>query len=141
MPADQNRSLTPVCSELMRNLPLDRVRPDCRALVERAMFDVDRQLSERQGKTSALLMDHATRTRILAEYDRGNRRVAKAHFGRDRLFSDPLPPADAALADPRLPADSGTLVTDFLAPLIESLMAHVGDRLKQPPTRRRPQHK
>ncbi|ESW60235.1 MAG: hypothetical protein Q27BPR15_13020 [Rhodobacter sp. CACIA14H1] len=125
LPDGQNASLAPVCSEFLRNLPLDRIRPELRALLERAMFDVNRRLLAGRPRPPSLLMDHDTRRRILAEYAKGNARVAQRLFGRDTLFSDPLPPPDAPLADPSLPPDSPTLMADFVAPLIEALVPQI----------------
>ncbi len=67
-------------------------------------------------------MDAATRARVMAEYEPGNRRLAERRFGRPRLFAEPLPPADAAVADQRLPADSYDTIARFVAPMLRGLV-------------------
>lgn len=121
-PAPQNASLTPICSEFLRTLPLGDIKPEHRALIERAAFALDRQIRARRSADAGLLMDHDTRSGILADYAAGNETVARTHFGRDTLFHEPLPPRDAPLSDQRLPGDSYQLVTDFVAPLLAALI-------------------
>lgn len=129
MPAPMNASMAPVCSELLRTLPLDAIKADQRALIERAAFAMDRHVTETFGPSPSLLMDHATRLALLEEYAAGNATVARRHFGRDMLFRDPLPAPDAPVASQALPADSYALMRDFLSPLLRDLMDQVESEL------------
>ena len=127
-PAPQNASLTPVCSEFLRTLPLGDIKPEHRALIERAAFTLDRQIRARRSADAGHLMCHDTRAGVLADYAAGNQTVARTRFGRDALFREPLPPRDAPLSDQRLPGDSYQLITEFVAPLLTALVEQFGLR-------------
>lgn len=119
-PAHVNTSLSPIMSEFMRTLPLDEFEDPQRKLIERACARADAEMHA--VRPSALLMDAATRARVMAEYEPGNRRLAERRLGRDRLFGEPLPPAGAAIADQRLPADSYDTIARFVAPMLRGLV-------------------
>lgn len=113
-----NSSLSPLMSEMMRHLPMDRMAPKERALVEAACIEVDRTLPSNGSK---LVMPYEQRQLVLAEYEDSNRRSAQAHFGRDVLFQEPLPLKTDALADQTLPGDAQDLIRLFMAPILREL--------------------
>lgn len=119
----RNASLSPLVSEFARRLPLDRAALPYRSQLEQALFATEARLQAQGLPRSALLLDAAQRAALMARFEPGNTRLAQRRFGRDRLFLDPLPPADAPLAPRDLPDEAGALMRDFVAPLIESLIA------------------
>lgn len=134
MPDRKNGSLIPLCSELLRNLPLDRLEERYRAMVEQAVVDLNDRIAPATG-ASHLIMDHRTRSGVMADHARGNAKVARAFFGRDTLFRDPLPDPGLPLADQTLPQDSHALMRDLVGPMVLSLMARVGAMDKRPPAK------
>lgn len=118
-----NASLSALTTEFMRQLPLDEIPDRTRRMVERACNKMDWHVRKQFGAQSSLYMDTATRAALMAVYAPGNARLARRHFGRDALFLDPLPPADAALAPTALPQDAGVLMETFVAPLVRHLVA------------------
>ena len=60
--------------------------------------------------------------RILADHAEGNANIARRYFGRDQLFLEPVPEAEAPLAAMNLPADSAVLMRDYVAPMIRGLI-------------------
>lgn len=119
----QNASASPLMGEFMRNLPLDEFPDAYRRRVERACIHADWYVKRRSGPQSTLFMDLETRQNLLAEYADGNAAVAQRYLGRDQLFAESLPPADAPLAPQDLPADSYQVVEDFVAPLLRAIIA------------------
>jgi hypothetical protein len=117
-----NYSYSPQIAEFVRCLPLDMAPDKYRSRLEAAVKAVDQQISQGQGKHSSLLIDHATRQGIMAEHAEGNANVARRYFGREDLFLEPLPGPDAPLAQMVLPADSDTLMRDFVAPMIKAMI-------------------
>lgn len=93
-----NHSNSTSISEFVRGLPFDEAPEKYRAQLEKAVRAVDVKLAGSGGAESTLLMDHATRTQILAKHAEGNAAIAKRYFGRDELFLEPLPAPDAPLA-------------------------------------------
>ena len=132
-PGHVNVSLTPVMSEFMRTLPLDEFEGPQRQLIERACQRADAEIRKAGSRPSALLMTAETRAQILAEYAGGNRALAERRFGREALFREPLPPADAPLADQRLPADSYETIARFVAPMLRGLVLEQLAALKSAP--------
>lgn len=122
-PAPQlNSSLLPVVSEFMRTLPLGEFPDAKRARVEQACIHLSEHLRDLGAPKTQLLMDFATRERVMAEYLSGNRYVARKFFGRDELFLDPMPAPDAAIAAQSLPADSYATMREFVAPFLRDLV-------------------
>jgi hypothetical protein len=117
-----NSSHSPSIAEFVRLLPLDEAPDKYRARLEGAIRAVDKQLTATVGGDSSLLLDHATRSAVLAAHAEGNRNVARRYFGRDDLFLEPVPDPDAALARMKLPPDSETLMRDYVAPMIRGLI-------------------
>lgn len=118
-----NRSLSPLMTEFMRTLPLDKMDIPVRHKVEQACMRADALLAKRTGRPSMLLMDAQTRADILGEHAAGNAALARRKFAREDLFLAPVPAADAALATRTLPADSYALVDLIIAPLIAEIAA------------------
>ena len=67
-------------------------------------------------------LDADTRARILAEHAAGNAALARRYFDRETLFSAPVPGPEAPVAPLELPADSYTLMQDFVAPFLRGLI-------------------
>jgi hypothetical protein len=118
-----NASFSALTTEFMRQLPLDEFPERRRKLVEEACATVDWHVRRRYGAQSVLHMDAATRAMVMAEHGSGNAALAQRRFGRAALFSDPLPPPDAALAPDALPEDTAALMQVFVAPLLRRLVA------------------
>ena len=112
-----NGSLSPMMTEFMRLLPLDQLPAAQRHEVEKACALADAHRSAK----SRLYLPPAARAEVMAEYARGNRAVARRYFGRDQLFLDPIPSAEAPLADTGLPGHLPDLFRDLLAPVITAL--------------------
>lgn len=117
-----NSSHSPAVAEFVRLLPFGEAPDKFRAKLEAAVQQVDKTLDHPQGAHSTLLLDSAQRSAIMARHAKGNANVARRYFGREELFLEPLPPADAPLAEMVLPADSATLMQDFVAPMIRALI-------------------
>ena len=117
-----NSSHSPGIAEFVRCLPLDEAPDKFRVRLENAIKAVDQTLLHPDGAPSSLLIDHATRMRILADHAEGNANIARRYFGRDQLFLEPVPAAEAPLAAMNLPADSAVLMRDYVAPMIRGLI-------------------
>lgn len=113
-----NSSLSPKMSEFVRLLPLDRIEPPERRLLEKAIAEVDARLETNGSK---LVMPHDQRLRVLEEFAGSNARTATRYIGRDLLFNDPVPGADAPLADMDIPLMSSDLMRDFVSPIFAAL--------------------
>ncbi len=122
-----NSSYSPAIAEFVRGLPLDEAPDKYRARLENALKVVDHKLVQSEQEHSSLLMDPDTRARIIATHAEGNANVARRYFGRDQLFLEPLPSADAPLAQMVLPTDSATLMRDYVAPMIQALIKQYVD--------------
>lgn len=118
----QNQSLMPMVSEFARCLPLDQAPDKFRNKLTDALFAVEAALTAGQPGGSDLLMDHATRTRIMADYAEGNARLARRHLGQDALFLEPMPAPDRPIAERSLPADSYAVIEQFMAPFVLDLI-------------------
>lgn len=117
-----NSSHSPSIAEFVRLLPLDEAPDKFRARLEAAVKVVDKTLDHPPGDHSSLLLDHDRRMQVLAQHAEGNANVARRYFGRDQLFLEPLPAADAPLAQMTLPPDSETLMRAYVAPMIRALI-------------------
>lgn len=127
-----NSSYSPPLAEFVRCLPFDEAPDKYRARLEQAVKAVDQQLARNGQKHSSLLMDHTTRTTIMAAHAQGNANVARRYFGRDALFIEPLPGPDEPLSQMTLPSDSATLMREFVAPMIENLIKQHVDTPSKP---------
>ncbi|MFC2970590.1 hypothetical protein ACFOES_21035, partial [Acidimangrovimonas pyrenivorans] len=117
---ETNNSLNPLVTEFMRQLPLDSATPEYRGALVGACARIDREM--RGEKHPSLLLTPARRAAVLDRYAAGNRALAERRFGREALFLDPLPDADAPVADMRLPASSEELVQRFMVPFVTALI-------------------
>lgn len=122
-----NSSYSPAIAEFVRCMPFDEAPDKFRAALEQAVKAVDQKLSLTSGDHSSLLMDHATRTAVMALHADGNANIARRYFGRDALFLEPMPAPDEALAKMVLPSDSAALMRDFVAPMIQGLIKQYVD--------------
>ncbi len=113
-----NSSLSPLMSEMLRQMPMDKMAPKERALVEAACIEVDRNLVTNGSK---LVMPFEQRQLVLGEYADSNRQVAQKNFNRDVLFHEPVPLESDALAELSLPGNSQDLVRLFMAPIFREL--------------------
>jgi len=120
--ARANSSFAPMLSEFMRCLPLGEAPEGYRATLERACLGIG---SDRDDAAAGapLLLEPAERREILAEYDSGNRAVAQRLFGREALFSDPLPAVDAPIARLQLPDDGYGVMEELVVPFVRQLIA------------------
>ena len=121
LPGKMNPSFTAATSEFMRHLPLDQAPPQHRAEFERILHDIDLKLRQKTGETSSLLLTHEERKALMAEFESENAPVAERYFGRSQLFEEPLPPADAPLADMSLPGSPQALLDLFILPLVQGM--------------------
>jgi hypothetical protein len=119
-----NRSLSALTTEFMRQLPLDEFPDRTRRKIETACKKVDWHVRQEFGAQSSLYMDSGTRAAVMAAYAPGNAALA-ARLGLPQLFTEPLPPADAALAPRALPAEPARLMAVFVAPLLRALVAEL----------------
>ena len=117
----KNSSMSPLMTEFLRHLPLHQASAAFRGFIEQACARVDAADPGRRG--SALYIDHAERARYLAEFAEGNAKLAKDYFGRDQLFLEALPSANAPLAFFDLPKDSGELLEKFVGPVFAEMIA------------------
>lgn len=120
-PPHINTSLSPQMTEFMRHLPLNSIPEKQRRAFEQACVKADWHVRRQSGPQSPHYMDPATRALVLAEYADANATLARRHFGRDQLFLEPLPPADAPLAPQQLPDDSALLMEAFVRPFVSAL--------------------
>lgn len=117
-----NSSHSPSIAEFVRLLPFDEAPDKFRARLEAAVKVVDQKLDHPPGDHSTLLLDWDRRMKVMAQHAEGNANVAQRYFGRDQLFLEPLPDADAPLAQMTLPTDSETLMRAYVAPMIRALI-------------------
>ena len=113
-----NSSFSALTSEFMRHLPLDEMDGKDRRVFERAVGLMDKGLPTNGSK---LVMSHARRLVVQDEFAASNQATARRWLNRDVLFHDPLPPADAALANAALPGDSDSLLHDFVVPMVRAI--------------------
>lgn len=123
-PAHINESYSPAISEFMRCLPLDEAHSSYRGVLTAACAKIDKAMNGGGKKQSERLMPPQQRAAVMGEYEAGNRAVARRYFNRDELFFEPLPDADAPLAQMQLPADSYALMRDLVTPLMQAVIAH-----------------
>ncbi|MFC2970557.1 hypothetical protein ACFOES_20865, partial [Acidimangrovimonas pyrenivorans] len=121
LPAVTNPSLDPLTSEFMRHLPLDTAKMAYKLALIRAFTTVSEKL-QRDGRLPSLLLTPERRAAVLDRYAAGNRALAERRFGRETLFLDPLPDADAPVADMRLPEDSQQVMDRFVQPFVSALI-------------------
>lgn len=122
-PPHMNESFSPKISEFMRCLPLDTASVSYRNMLTSACANIDRTLNRPGGKSRGeRIIPHTERLALMAQYQKGNRALAKRWFGRDELFFDALPDADAPLTDMALPADSYQVMEQFVAPLLAAII-------------------
>ncbi|MEI6099754.1 MAG: hypothetical protein WCS20_15970, partial [Alphaproteobacteria bacterium] len=126
-PAQINSSYSPSVAEFVRLLPLDEAPEKYRGRLETAIKQVDRGMEQQPGQRATLLMDYRTRMDIIALHAPGNAAVARRYFGRDQLFTEPLPTLDAPLAQMVLPQDSTVLMQDYVAPMVRGLIKQFMD--------------
>jgi hypothetical protein len=119
-PPHVNTSLSPLMSEFMRCLPLDALPAKQRREMERACEVMDAEMTAGT-RPSALYLDPAARAALMAEYAEGNAALARRRFGRDQLFFDPLPAAEAPLALRTLPDSSYELMQRLVGPFVATL--------------------
>ncbi|GHC49712.1 hypothetical protein [Neogemmobacter tilapiae] len=120
MPSQRNASMTPLMTEFVRHLPLNTAKAQFRGFIERACGRVDRAIHLE--KVSSYYMDHAQRSAYMEGFAESNQKVAERYFGRDRLFHEPLPGPEAALADTKLPSDTSELMQIFVGPMIGEMI-------------------
>lgn len=131
-PIHINESYSPAISEFMRCLPLDMAPTDYRNMLTGACAKIDKALNGGGKKQSERLMPAPQRAAVMAQYEAGNRAVAQRYFNRETLFLEPLPAADAPLAQMELPTDSYALMRDLVGPLMQAVIAHqVAEKAKQ----------
>jgi len=123
-----NPAFSPLMCEFMRNLPLDRLPVPQRRRVEAACEQADAALHACQGPQSALYMPAAERAAVMAEYAPGNAALARRYFGRETLFTAPLPAADAPLAQQDLPVSSAQTLALLVGPVLQALLADLPDQ-------------
>lgn len=132
-PAHINESFSPRISEFMRCLPLDKAGAEYRNRLTAICAGIDRQLNNGNQEQFERLLPHDRRVALMAQYEDGNRALARRYFDRDSLFLDPLPGPDDPLARMALPDDSYQLMGQFVAPLLEAIIAgHEKDRKDKP---------
>lgn len=122
-PKHTNASLSPAMSEFIRHLPIDQGQGDLtrRTLVE-ACQAADDALPAHLSGGGKLILPHDVRRKLLNNFSKGNTRLAKRRFGRNELFRDPPPDPREPVADLRLPDNSDTLMTHFIAPVMGALI-------------------
>ena len=113
-----NSSLSPLMTEFLRHLPLDRIHRLERAAFEKAFAAVDAHLTTNRSK---LLLNYDERLEIIFDYAQSNNAVAKQYFNRTALFLEPIPNRDAPLADRTLPQTPQDLMATMVAPMVEKL--------------------
>lgn len=113
-----NSSFSALTSEFVRHLPLDEMDAKDRRVFEQAIAAVDKELKTNGSK---LLMSNAQRLIVQAEHAGGNQAAARRYFKRETLFNDLLPDPAAPLANASLPADTASLLQDFVVPMVRAL--------------------
>jgi hypothetical protein len=122
-----NSSYSPTIAEFVRCLPFDEAPDKYRAKLENAVKQVDKTLAGKGSDNSTLLLDYDTRLRIMEAHAEGNAAIARRYFGRDLLFLEQMPAPDEPLAQMVLPTDTATLMRDYVAPMIRSLIKQHAD--------------
>jgi hypothetical protein len=117
-----NSSMSASMVEFVRHLPLDTFNPPERDLLRIALEQVDWLHLKNTDKQSERLMPRQMREEIMQLYENGNQKLASRRFSRADLFLDPLPDADAKLADLVLPPTAAELLEQFVAPLLIRLV-------------------
>lgn len=117
-----NQSFSPLMSEFLRHLPMDKATPNYRRALTRACAKADKKLYP-GGKYSALLMSHESRQQVHNAYAASNQAVAQRYFNRDQLFLDPLPDVGAEVANMQLPQASDVLMEKIVGPVFAELIA------------------
>lgn len=120
-PAHINESFSPLISEFMRCLPLGEAQPSYRNVLTAACAEIDKTLTG-GSKQSERVMPYDQRQAVMSEYTDGNAAIAKRYFNRDALFFDPLPAADAPLAQMSLPTNSYELMSKYVWPLMHRII-------------------
>lgn len=120
-PDHLNASFSPQVSEFMRCLPLDEAPVHVRAALNRACAAIGQE-GHSGGSGGQLMLRYRQRRRIMAEYEEGNRAVARRYFGRKALFLDPLPGWFEPVSQPELPANSYDLMDEFVRPFVRALI-------------------
>lgn len=126
-----NPSHSALVSEFMRRLPLDEAPPPVRGLFERACSALDAHLDKSPSEASPFLIDPETRAAILDRHAAGNARLARTYFGREALFLEPPPPADAPLARLALPDSPDALMDRLVAPFVRELIAQTRELTRE----------
>lgn len=116
----ENISLTPEMSEFVRHLPFIDAPMDLRLRLISMAEAVDREVRARNPVT--LMIPHQERLAIMQEYAPGNRAIARRFFGRDDLFLEPLPSADAPVTVPALRQASSEVMGQLVAPFISQVI-------------------
>jgi len=122
-PIHMNASFSPVISEFMRQLPLDKASVEYRNMLAGACANIDKALHGETKKQSERLLPYDQRVNLMKTYASGNRALAQRYFDRDELFLDPLPAPDAQLAKMALPSDTTELMKNYVAPLLTAIIA------------------
>lgn len=112
-PPHANYSLSLEMLEVLRHLPLDQMEGPVRQQVINACTRVAPGRGD-----SNLLLSSERRAAILEEHAASNARLARRRFGRNALFTEPLPPANAPLTRPELPASPEALLEEILGPVL-----------------------
>jgi hypothetical protein len=128
----RNASFSPLMAEFVRRIPLDLTRPRLRATIEQAFINVDAEMQKSAEEASGLILGPERRRAVLDRYAEGNRAVAQRYFGREALFSDPLPAEDAPIGRLALPGASEDLMTRIVEPVMLDLLRRL-DQLMEPP--------
>ena len=116
----ENISLTPQMSEFVRHLPFIDAPMELRLRLISMAEAVDRDVRARNPVT--LMIPHQQRAAIMQEYAQGNRNIAQRFFGRDDLFLEPLPSADAPVTVPALPDASSDAMRQLVSPFISQVI-------------------
>ena len=117
-----NHGFSPMMSEVMRRLPLDAADPKLRAHITRACEAADKAWQARNGRAPRHLMSPEERRDVMAGYAEGNAALASRRFGRDTLFGETLPDADAPHGAPALPSEPERLMDEVVAPMMAELI-------------------
>ncbi|WP_411838005.1 hypothetical protein [Paracoccus sp. ME4] len=116
----ENISLTPEVSEFVRHLPLIDAPMQLRLRLIAMAEAVDRRV--RTERPVTLMIPHDQRVAIMNQFEPGNRRIAQRFFGRDQLFLEPLPGADAPVTTPALPYGSTQVMTRLVSPFVSDMI-------------------
>lgn len=132
-PSHRNASFSPLVADFVRRMPLDLARPKLRALIEQSFIKLDAELEKSDVESSGLLLTKERRAAVCDRFAEGNRAVARRYFDRDALFSDPLPEADAVIAELALPTGSEELMTRIVEPVMRDLIPRLDELLEPKP--------